>query len=174
MPVRQPQPVSDPAFWKERLELAKKQNHLHYSVYLANESLWNKIYNIHVEIIKKEIPEDARVLDIGCGYGRMSPLFKKYTGVDISPDLLAEAKKLYPYNRFILADLNDLPFRNKEFDIGFMVSVRGMIIGNLGQEVWDKMEKECIRVCKKLLILEYGVYESRRDTHDTIAEYEVL
>lgn len=174
MPQREPQPVSDPKFWKERLEVAKKQGHLHYSVYLAGQTLWDRIYNIHLGIIEKEIPKGSTVLDIGCGYGRMSTLFDKYTGVDISPDFIQLAKETYPDKKFVCADLNKLPFKDKEFDVGFMVSVKGMIIGNLGNEAWMPMEKECKRVCKKLLILEYGVYESPKDTHDTIAEYEVL
>lgn len=167
-------PVSDPNFWKERLESAKKRNHLHYSVYLADDILWNKIYDIHVDIFKKEIPKGSNVLDIGCGYGRLAPLFDNYTGIDISPDFIALAKETHPNKRFVLGDLNHLPFKDKEFDVGFMVSIRGMIIGNLGEDVWKPMEAECKRVCKKVLVLEYGVYESHRDTHDTIAEYEVL
>ena len=174
MPVRQPQPVSDPAFWKERLEQAKRGQHLHYSVYLAGPTLWDNIYKIHLQIIEKEIPKGSKVLDIGCGYGRMAPLFDKYTGIDISPDFIALAQEIHPDKKFLVADLNKLPFKDKEFEVGFMVSVRGMIIGNLGEEAWEPMEKECKRVCKKVLVLEYGVYESHRDTHDTIAEYEVL
>lgn len=174
MPPRKPQPVSDPAFWKERLKLAKKQGHLHYAVYLASDNLWNNINDVHLKILKKEIPAGSKVLDIGCGYGRSSVLFQDYTGVDISPDLLDEARTLYPDKKFVLADLNYLPFKDKEFDVGFMISVRGMIIGNLGEEAWKPMEAECKRVCKKVVVIEYGVYESPQDTEETIGEYEVL
>ena len=174
MPQRQSQPVSEPSFWRERLENAKKSGHLHHAVYLASDTLWQNINDIHLDIFKKEIPPKSKVLDIGCGYGRSSVLFSDYTGVDISPDFIVFTKEAYPNKKFLIADLNKLPFKDKEFDVGFMISVRGMIIGNLGQRVWEPMQKECKRVCKKLLILEYGVYESYRDTHDTIAEYEVL
>lgn len=174
MPQRKPQPVSDPKFWKERLDCAKRDGHLHYSVYLAGSDLWQRIYNVHIGIINKEIPLGSKVLDIGCGYGRMSPLFEDYTGVDISPDFISLAKTTYPDRRFVLADLNKLPFKDKEFEVGFMISVKGMVIGNLGEEAWKPMEKECLRVCKKVLILEYGVFESHLDTPDTIAKHEVL
>lgn len=168
------QPVDNLEFWKQRLALAKKQGHLHYSVYLANDSLWQKIYSIHREILDKEVPKGSKVLDIGCGYGRMAPLFSNYTGVDFSPDFINEAKSLFPDKSFVCADLKSLPFADKEFDVGFAISVRGMVIGNLGEGEWEKMEKECVRVCKKVVLLEYGVYESKEDTHDTISEYKVL
>jgi SAM-dependent methyltransferase len=174
MPVRNPQPVDSPEFWKTRLDLAKKQGKLHYSVYLANDSLWDRIYDIHLGIFKKEIPKGAKVLDIGCGYGRMAQLFTNYTGIDISPDFIALAKELNPDKKFLVADLNHLPFKDKEFEVGFMVSVKGMIIGNLGEDAWKPMEAECKRVCKKVIVLEYGVYESHLDTHDTIAGYTIL
>lgn len=174
MPNRPSQPVSDPKFWKERLEAAKHSGRLHHSVYLAGDYLWNMIYQAHMNIFQKEIPGWANVLDIGCGYGRMAPLFQRYTGVDISPDLLEIARKEHPDKKFVLADLNKLPFKDKEFDVGFMVSVKAMIKNNLGADVWEPMERECKRVCKKVLVLEYGIHESHQDTMQTISEYEVL
>jgi hypothetical protein len=49
-----------------------------------------------------------------------------------------------------------------------------MIIGNLGLDVWEPMEKECKRVCKKVVTLEYGVHEDYHDTFETMARYEIL
>lgn len=168
------QAVDKISFWKERIQEAKKNNKLHYSVYIAHDRLWQKVCKTHEEIIKKEIKEGEKVLDVGCGYGRLSPMFSNYVGVDFSPDFIQEAKSLYPDKKFIVANLKDLPFEDKEFDVGIAVSIRGMIVGNLGKPEWTKMEKELKRVCKKVLVMEYGVYESGRDTVDTISEYEIL
>lgn len=46
-------------------------------------------------LIKKYFNKDVTVLDIGCGNGRLSEFFtyKEYTGVDISQNLIALAKK---------------------------------------------------------------------------------
>jgi ubiquinone/menaquinone biosynthesis C-methylase UbiE len=176
MPIRPSQPVSDTSFWRERLEIAKRQKHIQYSVYLAGDDLWNRIYKVHHRIIDKVINNADTVLDLGCGYGRMAEIFnpKRFVGVDVSPDLIAEAKERYPKHKFIEADLLNLPFKDKEFDWGLLVSVRGMIQSNLGEEVWDKMDKECRRVCKKILVLEYGEYENRFDNEETIGKYEIL
>lgn len=148
-------PVNKEEFWKERLSVAKKQNKLHYSVYLARQELWDNILKEHLEIFNKEIKKDDKVLDAGCGYGRMAKYFDDYVGVDLSPDLLVEAEMANPTKKFLLGDLAKLPFEDKHFDIAFCVSIKQMVVGNLGSEVWESIEKELKRVSKKLLILEY-------------------
>jgi SAM-dependent methyltransferase len=49
------------------------------------------------------------VLDAGCGYGRVTSSFAvagfDYTGIDISPDAIAEARRRHPTQRFVVADL---------------------------------------------------------------------
>lgn len=166
--------VNTKEFWKKRLEEAKKTNHLHYSVYIANETLWNRILNAHLGVIQKIIKPTDTILDAGCGYGRLAPIFDQYLGIDFSPDFIKEAKKLFPGKKFEIQDLRKLPYKNKSFDIGLLVSVKHMIIGNLGLETWEIMEKELKRVCKKILVLEYGEMESKEDSDESIAKYEIL
>lgn len=150
-------PVSDPAFWKERLQLAKKNGQQHYSVYLCNPTKWQAIYEAHKMILRKEITTTGKVLDAGCGFGRMAALFdpNKYTGVDISPDLLVIAKRENPKKYFALEDLKSLPYKDLEFDFAFCISIKQMIEGNLGKPEWQKIEKELKRVAQKVIILEY-------------------
>lgn len=162
------------SFWRKRLEDAKDSGRLHYSVYLANDTLWQRICTAHLSIFKKEIKPGDKVLDAGCGYGRLAPLFEKYTGVDFAPAFIEEAERLFPEKRFMQADLRKLPFKDKEFDWGLLVSIKHMIVGNLGFEEWAKMETELKRVCKKLLILEYGEMESMHDTAESIGKYEII
>lgn len=153
--------VSTPEFWKERLDYAKKNGKIEYSVFIANPFIYKRMDKDHQEILNKEISETDKVLDAGCGYGRNRHMVKGfYIGVDISPDLIKEAKLLHPRDTFLVADLTDLQFEDKEFDVGFCISVKAMIVGNLGQTEWDKIEKELKRVCKKVLLLEYGTGDS--------------
>lgn len=161
-------------FWAKRLMDAKSIKHIHYSVYLANDTLWSRINKAHVDVINKIIKPSDKVLDAGCGYGRLSELFKNYIGIDFSPDFIKEAKQLYPQKTFEVQDLRKLPFKNKEFDVGLVVSVKHMIIGNMGAEAWFPMENELKRVCKKVLILEYGEMENKDDTEESIAKHEIL
>lgn len=141
-------------FWKERIDTAQKE---HYTVYVTGELDWKRIFKAHKEIIEECIPLDATVLDAGCGYGRMSELFSPelYTGIDFSPDFIAMAKKKYPAYEFRVENLKALPFKDKEFDWGFTVSIKKMVQDNLGEKEWQTMEDELTRVCTKVLILEY-------------------
>ncbi len=72
--------------------------------------------------------ENDRILDLGCGNGRLLLALPKkiiYQGVDFSSTLLAEAKKLHPKANFLEADITnkdtwrDLP----KFDAIFCVAV---------------------------------------------------
>lgn len=146
-------PVNTTEFWKQRISDSKKYGDIHHSVYISNNTLWKTIELAHREIL---LPyKDKKVLDAGCGYGRSAPWFTDYTGVDLSPDLLEIARKDNPGKEFLLGDLTVLPFKDKEFDMAFCISIKQMIIGNLGEEVWGPMELELIRVAKEVLFLEY-------------------
>ena len=66
---------------------------------------------------------DERVLDSGTGPGTLAlalaPLVREVVGVDIVPELLAEARKVAPPNvRFVEADVAALPFDSFSFDVG--------------------------------------------------------
>lgn len=139
-------------FWKDRIDTAQKE---HYSVYVCGEQMWKDINTIHNEIFDKEIKPTDKVLDAGCGYGRWSEKFDNYTGIDFSPDFIAKAQSKYPQKTFIQADLKDLPFKDKEFDVAFCVSIKKMICDNLGENEWNKMEIELKRIAYKVLVMEY-------------------
>lgn len=143
-------PVNKEEFWKQRLDEAER---LEDSVYVTVDGDWNNINRAHEEILKPYI--NKKVLDAGCGYGRWSEFFPNYTGVDFSPDFIGVAKQLYPDKEFIQAQIEELPFKDKEFDLAFCVSVKVMIEANLGGEAWQKMEKELRRVAKEVILLEY-------------------
>ena len=161
-------------FWKKRITLAKRENKLHYSVFLANDTLWNRLLEAHLEVIKKFIKLEDKVLDAGCGYGRMAQYFPNYTGIDFSEDFINEAKRLYPDKLFEQEDLRKLPYKDKYYDWGLVISIKNMIIVNMGEKAWSPMEKEIKRVCKKVLILEYGEMESAKDTKESHTKYEIL
>lgn len=145
-------PVDKLWFWKERILNAQKER---YSVYICSDVMWGKINTDHKRIINEIIPKGAKVLDAGCGYGRMSVYFDNYLGVDFSPDFIEKAKKDYPNKEFMVADLKSLPFKDAEFDWVVCVSIKAMIHNNLGGGEWNKMEDELKRVGKRILVLEY-------------------
>ena len=64
---------------------------------------------------------DGRVIDLGCGSGKMSKFFKDYTGVDLPKTVKNIGKVMSPKVNFIECDLikDDISFIG-EYDIVFM------------------------------------------------------
>jgi len=75
---------------------------------------------------QKYIGEGRRVLDVGCGNGRLSLLVEnkkaEYIGTDNNPEFLKIAKKNFPEREFVLGDMLSLPFDKESFDVVFCVA----------------------------------------------------
>ncbi len=73
------------------------------------------------EIIKPKLKKGIKVLDLGCGNGRLYELCKNagvdYVGIDNSKELIKLAQKNNPEGKFMVGDALDLPFGNEEFDL---------------------------------------------------------
>jgi ubiquinone/menaquinone biosynthesis C-methylase UbiE len=164
--------VSSLEFWKDRISTALQKGKIHHSIYEIDDSLWKAIEYRHMTLINMNIQATDMVLDIGCGYGRLSRYFQSenYTGVDFSEDFLDLAKEINPSHKYIKADLKELPFEDNQFDWGIGVSIKWMVQRELGAEIWEEMEKELKRVCKNLIFLEY----SDGKDHYLIEDHEVI
>lgn len=68
-----------------------------------------------------------KVLDLGCGNGRLLEFLKNkevdYIGVDNSEKLIEIAKSKYPKNRFLVAEGLSLPFPKNYFDKIYSIAV---------------------------------------------------
>ena len=74
------------------------------------------------------IKEGSKILDVGCGNGRLLEALPKqkidYLGVDNSRELIKLAKKNYPESRFLAADILDLTvISENNFDYIFCLAV---------------------------------------------------
>ena len=65
-------------------------------------------------------------MDLGCGTGRLYEIFKNknidYLGIDFSENLIKIAKEKYG-DRFIVGDILNLPFPDKNFDSVWSIAV---------------------------------------------------
>lgn len=72
-----------------------------------------------------KITKGAKVLDLGCGSGRLYELLEeyhpKYTGLDISEELIGLAQRKYPGGKFEVADLTNIKVKNK-YDFIFSIA----------------------------------------------------
>jgi len=151
----------DPKYWKNRVE-SFTGSKLYYTIYASSKEKFQRVTEDFKKIISKHIK--GKVLDIGCGYGRISPWIKDYTGIDISPDLIEIAKREYPEKEFWVGDAKNLPFKDKEFDWAICAGFKGSMRELVSEEEWLKADKEIRRVAKQILVLQYR----------TSDEYEIL
>jgi ubiquinone/menaquinone biosynthesis C-methylase UbiE len=158
--IRPPQSITSAVWDKIADEYAKRR---YFGKRLRKEE----------RIILNEICKDINsVIDIGCGCGRHVRFFRSLgkfvIGIDISVKMLYHARKK-SNDKFILASLHDLPFKDNSFDL---VTCLGNTIGSLeelqrmnenkieiGKYRIYKAIKEMIRVAKRKIIIEFRCKE---------------
>lgn len=121
---------------------------------------WAPFYNLSTALLSR-LPEKAaaaarlekgsKVLDVATGTGRYAFAFARrghgVTGVDLSEDMLAVAKKnnRYANARFLIADATRLPFKDNSFD----ASCIAFSLHMMPPEVREKALREMARVTKR-------------------------
>ena len=117
-----------------------------------------------------------KVLDLGCGNGRLLQIFKEididYTGVDSSEKLIEIARKTYPNTKFEVADALHLPFPNNHFDKIYSVAVLHHIPS-------EELRRQFLEGVKKILksdgVLILTVWDLWRwPKFKTIAKFTIL
>jgi len=78
-------------------------------------------FNSELEKFVSHLPENAHVLELGCGAGIPTAKFLmergiKVTGIDLSDTMLNLARKNVPEGNFIKMDMNELKFDENSFD----------------------------------------------------------
>jgi ubiquinone/menaquinone biosynthesis C-methylase UbiE len=124
---------------------------------LTQEEYWDSVAEekefttpFQIKLFKKVVPKEARIIDVGCGYGRtLHELylseFTNLSGVDISKKMIDKGTMLYPQLTIKKYDGSRLPFENNSFDAVILLAVLTCIISNNEQE---KLIGEIQRVLK--------------------------
>lgn len=121
----------------------------------------NRSINDHLHLwmlnqIVKTLPKDnlstIKILDLGCGYGRLAePIVRKYPkvkvfGIDIAKTYVSLFnKKLAPNGKALVGDIKKLPFKDSSFDLIYMVTTMMYLTDYTDQQ---KAIKEIFRVLK--------------------------
>lgn len=141
-------------WWERRIDELKDSPP---EFWVGTTGRWSEIDVYHKAAISKLITSIDRVLDVGCGLGRLAPLFpdNKYVGIDFVPRFIEIAKQRNPSKAFIVADIKDpLPFSDKEFSVVLLVAVKDMLVKAAGEAVWQKTLAELQRVGNKVVVLD--------------------
>ncbi len=103
---------------------------------------------------------NKKVLDIGCGFGEFGKFLLKryegvnYTGIDIVPEFIENAKKLVPEGKFLVGDYMVIPpsqgFGEAKYDV---VVASGVLNSNMGGQNLEYRKK----AIKKMFELTSGV-----------------
>ncbi len=74
--------------------------------------------------VARLVPPGARVLDAGCGTGRvaarLAALGREVTGVDVDESMVAQARRRWPGLEWLVADLAALPAPATPYDLAVM------------------------------------------------------
>src|SRR3989344_1723837 len=98
-----------------------------------------------LELIKKDINKNDKIIEIGCGSGNLLKHLEcdNISGVDISPLMIEECKKILPKGKFLTGDAEKLQFKDNAFDKVIISEVLYYLLD------LNKAISEAFRVLKK-------------------------
>ncbi len=107
-----------------------------------------------------QLIEKRKIIDIGCGgvqyfYTPEKALHR--VGIDTTPEMIREAKRLYPRSEYIVQSGERLPYTDDSFDIALLL----FILHHVPSNAWGAFLKEARRVSKsEVLILDHIQHDS--------------
>lgn len=124
------------AYWRGMQPLSS------YKIVRAN---W--IMNTLLQLRKKIDSTDTMLLDLGCGDGRLVPMWQAITGaeahgLELSPQAVERAQAMFPFIRYKEGDATQTGYDSEYFDIIICHEVLEHI------EVQEKLVQECSRILK--------------------------
>lgn len=147
------------AYWRDRVR--KCGGDLQRAIFEGDADAFGRRHAEDMRAIKAAgIKPTDSILDVGCGYGRLLSLLPgdwrgAYTGIDVSEELVELARILHggrPGVRFVCLDASPrLPYRDNEFDVAVSVWFRSMILREVGEEYWSRVDREMRRVARRVV-----------------------
>jgi ubiquinone/menaquinone biosynthesis C-methylase UbiE len=106
----------------------------------------------------------SKTLEIGCGFGRLSPYIAdvstEHYAVDINTVALQEASSLYPNVHFLEASATDLPFEDNTFDCIITWTVLQHIMPNLIEDALSEINR-CAKDSALIILCEATRYHGK-------------
>lgn len=123
---------------------------------------------LDVARLRELVPEDAAILDYGCGYGRIcaelvSLGYRRVTGVDISQSMVARGHARFPDLDLQVHPHFPLPFAADTFDVCILFAVLTCIPGDDGQRELLAELGRILRPNGLLYISDYPIQADERN-----------
>ncbi|MES2649137.1 MAG: methyltransferase domain-containing protein [Bacteroidota bacterium] len=139
---------------------------------------WNKVagfktftHPLDAELLEKYFFKSDKLLDYGCGYGRITAELYRYgftniTGVDTSVELIKRGKiNNVDLNLRVIENSNTLPFENGSFDAVILFAVLTCIPLNEGQKKLVASLYSKLATGGRIYISDYYLQENREEVN---------
>ena len=135
---------------------------------------WNRVagekqftHPLRADRLRHYVPLDGRILDVGCGYGRiLAELhylgYENAVGIDTSRGMVARGKKELPHQNMQVFDGVSIPYDDNQFDAVLLFAVLTCIPGDAEQR---QLIEEVLRVLIPggiLYVSGYGLQSGQR------------
>ena len=158
---------------------------------MTSQEYWNKVANektfstpFQLDIYKKYVKKDDRILDIGCGYGRtleelQNAGYNNLIGIDFSKEMIKLAKTKNPSIDFRPTNGSILDFPDDSIDSVILLAVLTCIPDKDNQkqligEVHRVLKKEGIIYINDYLLNDTDMYLERYKKYQDKYEYGVF
>ncbi len=117
---------------------------------------------------EKHVLREKKILDVGCGYGRIlnelyNHGFRDLTGVDYSEGMINRGLRIHPYLNLLKNDGENIPFLDGEFDA---VLLMGVLTSNYKDQEQKDLISEIYRVLGDkgvIYIADFLINEDKRN-----------
>lgn len=139
----------EPSRWTQIIQQDPGHSERYIQRFKMMEANGHDLYG-EARLIDAMVPREAKILDAGCGPGRLDgflhALGHAVVGVDVDPALIAAAEKDHPGPTYVVGDLAemDLPSLGIEHEFDAIVSagnVMGFLAPSTRSEVLRRMAK---------------------------------
>lgn len=115
------------------------------------KAYWNSVSDtkefttpFQAEAFEQYVNTDAKILDVGCGYGRtLNELYQKgyrnLTGIDFSTGMIERGKTQFPYLNLLVKEGDNIDFPDNHFDAVILFAVLTCIPSDSEQQklIWE-------------------------------------
>ena len=141
----------------------------------SQQKYWNSVAEtknfptpFQMNEFKKHVSKDMKILDVGCGYGRVlnqlsEAGYKSLNGVDFSSGMIDRGKRLYPELDLSVNEGGRLPFKDRSMDAVLLIAVLTCIASSEDQKNLIKEIKRVLKPGGFLYINDYMLNSDERN-----------